>query len=64
MPPSKGDLPEFVSAPQSDPSQPQFVYFIMARHGQFNGKRILLRPQGENVLTFIQSDSTLVQYDW
>lgn len=64
MPPSKGDLPELMSAPLSDPSQPRYVYFIMARHGQFDGKRRLLRPQRGNALTFSQSDSALVQYDW
>lgn len=64
MSPSKGDLPELKSAPLSDPLQPQYVCFIMARHGQFDGKKRLLRPQKGNALTFIQSDSALVQYDW
>lgn len=64
MPPAQGDLPELMSAPPSDPLQPQYVYFIMACHGQFDGKRRLLGPQRGSALTFIQSDSALVQYDW
>jgi len=64
MPPAEGDLPELMSAPLSDPLQPQYVRFIMARHGQFDGNRRLLRPRRGNALTFIQSDSAPVQYDW